>query len=129
MRRRCAVAGAIVLAACGEGRRGVEGQIAGELGRQLGVKAKGVRCPAGAMPKVCVATIGTAEIPVRVSDGEGGVVWEVDGFVIATAPLEIEIGIELDDLGIEAEVDCGAEYRVTEVGERIGCELSIGEVK
>lgn len=127
MRRRCAIA--VIVAGCGGsegGGGGVEEGVRRGLARELGVEVGEVRCPAGALPKVCRARIGEAAIDVRVADASDGIAWEVDGFVIATAPIEVAVGIELDELGIETTADCGPAYVVTEVGARIACALGTG---
>src|SRR5688572_25269886 len=107
------------LAGCGgggrePGRRSPEQQIADDLAEQVGVPVETVRCPDGPFPKRCVAEIeGSAGIELEVTDLGAELAWSVPGFVISTAPLEVQIGIELDDLGVEAEVDCGDDFRVT----------------
>jgi len=118
----------IAMAGCGGGSGGgVEEQIRRDLGRQLGVRVERLRCPPGAFPKACAADLpGTPGVEVTVADGPDGVEWSLAGFLIATAPLEVEIAAELDDLGVEATADCGPAYRVTHVGDRVPCTLEVG---
>jgi hypothetical protein len=127
VRVHCCLAAALVCGCGGGGRAdGPEGRIAADLGRQLGVEVDRVRCPAGAYPKTCVATIAGADVELAVTEGADGIAWTLEGFVISMAPLAAQIAIELDDLGVEATVDCGAPIRVTHVGERLQCALHGG---
>lgn len=120
---------ALAAAACGGGSGGgVEREIAEGLTRELGVPVSRVRCPGGPYPKRCAAEVaGSESIEVEVVEGADGFEWSIDGFVISTAPLAAEIAIELDDLGVEAAVDCGPMYVTTAVGERIACTLDLGD--
>jgi hypothetical protein len=120
---------AVAAAACGSGSGGgVEREIAEGLGRELGVPVSRVRCPGGPYPKRCAAEVaGSEPIEVKVTEGAEGLEWSIDGFVISTAPLAAQIGIELDDLGVEAAVDCGPAYLTTEVGKRVACTLDLGD--
>ena len=122
---RVRVWGLALLAACGKrATPGPEARIAEDLGRQLGVPVARLRCPPGAFPKTCTAEIeGTEGLPVRVEETAEGYAWTLDGFVISTRPLADEIAIELDELGVEATVDCGAVLRITRIGDRIECVL------
>lgn len=120
----------VLVGACGKGGGGsaAERDIAAGLARELGVPVERVRCPAGPYPKRCAAEVPESPpIEVRVVEGYEGLEWSIDGFVIATAPLAAQIAIELDDLGVEAEVDCGPRYLTTAVGARIACTLDLGE--
>jgi hypothetical protein len=108
----------------GGGRTGPEREIAEDLSRQLGVPVAGVRCARGGYPKTCTAEIaGTEGLALTVADGADGLEWTLSGFVISTEPLAVQIAIELDDLGVEADVDCGPTLRVTQIGDRIQCAL------
>ncbi len=128
---------ALALVACGGGAAsppapapGAEQRIAEDLARQVGVPVERVRCPDGPYPKSCTAEVpGSAGIELEVTEVGDELAWSVPGFVISTAPLAIQIGIELDDLGVEAEVDCGDTFVVTRVGEVIECGLAIGEAR
>jgi hypothetical protein len=128
MAGRIGLVGMVAAAACGGGSGGgAERQIAEGLARELGVPVSRVRCPAGSFPKRCAAEVaGSEAIEVTVVEGADGLEWSIDGFVISTAPLAAEIAIELDDLGVEAEVDCGPRYLTTAVGERVACTLDLG---
>jgi len=88
------------------------------------VPVRRVRCPEGGYPKRCAAEVeASPAIEVQVVEGGDGLAWSIDGFVISTLPLAAEIALELDDLGVEAEVDCGPRYLTTEVGARVACTL------
>jgi hypothetical protein len=132
MAGRLGLAWVVAAAACGGGGSGggVERQIEIGLEKKLGVPVERVRCPAGPYPKRCAVEVTRSPaIEVQVverNDGAGGLDWSIDGFVISTAPLAAEIAIELDDLGVEAAVDCGPAYVTTEVGQRIACTLDLG---
>jgi hypothetical protein len=118
----CLVAG--LVPACGSGHPGPERQIAEDLGRQLGVPIERVRCRPGAYPKTCTAEVaGPDGLELTVTDDADGLAWTLDGFVISTRPLAVEIAVQLDELGVEAEVDCGPTLRVTHVGDRVPCTL------
>jgi hypothetical protein len=121
------LAGILAIAGCGgEGKPGVEEQIRRELGKQLGVPVAKVRCPEGAYPRTCAAELPGATVDVALAEtGE----WSLAGFVIATAPLEVAIEVELDELGVEAEVDCAPAYRVVQVGERVACVIDASGVE
>jgi hypothetical protein len=115
---------AVLACACGGGRAGPERQIADDLSRQLGVPVTRVRCQGGSYPRTCTAEVpGTEGLALTVAEGVDGLEWTLQGFVISTKPLAVRIAIELDDLGVEAEVDCGPTLRVTHIGDRIRCEL------
>jgi hypothetical protein len=130
MAGRIGLVAVAVAAACGggSGGGGVEKEIAEGLARELGVPVGRVRCPAGPYPKRCTAEVaGSEPIEVRAAealDGKG-VDWSIEGFVISTRPLAAEIGLELDDLGVEAKVDCGPTYVTTAVGQRVACTLEL----
>jgi hypothetical protein len=95
---------------------GLERSIERGLGAQLGVAIAGVTC-AGAR---CTATLeGGGALPVAVRGKD----WELDGLVVAAAPLEQYLGAALADLGITAKIDCGARVRAVAVGDRIECRL------
>lgn len=111
------------LAACGKGRAGPEAQIAKDLAAQLGAPVRKVTCPEGALPKTCTADVDGTPLPVTLREDGGELVWDLDGFVISTRPLAAEIAAELDDLGVTADIDCGATYRLTQVGDRLVCAL------
>jgi hypothetical protein len=123
--RACVLAASLAACSRSSAPSGPEARIAEDLGAQLGVTVERVRCPAGAYPKACTAEIeGTDGLPVRVVETDAGYEWTLEDFVISTRPLAAEIAIELDDLGVEATVDCGAVVRVTRVGDRIECAIA-----
>jgi hypothetical protein len=120
-----------VAAACGGAEAPppptVEARIAQDLAAHVGVPVTRVVCPAGPSPRTCVAEIpGTSGIELRVSDTPEGAEWEVAGFLVSVAPLEVEIALRLDELGVEATVDCGERFRTTQVGDRVPCALAVG---
>lgn len=129
MAGRIGLVGVLGAVACGSGGNGgrVEREIGEGLGTELGVPVSRVRCPGGVYPKRCAAEVaGSPAIEVRVVEGPDGFEWSIEGFVISTRPLAAEIAIELDDLGVEAAVDCGPPYVTTEVGARVACTLDLG---
>jgi hypothetical protein len=114
-----------ILAACGGRGEGPEDRVRRSLAEQLGAPVAALRCPAGPSPRTCVAEVEDARLELVVRDTPDGLSWSLEGFVIATAPLEEVIAAELETLGVAAAIDCRPRYRLTQVGERVDCRLTL----
>ncbi len=134
MRRRLLLV--LALAACGRGGGGgpggdpLEQRLAADVGRALGVRVERVRCAPGPAPVTCtVAVVGDSTVEVALTDDGADTAWELRGHVIGTAPLVAEIADALAELGVVAQVDCGAPLQAVSVGARLACTLDVAGVR
>ena len=118
---RARVSFALLAVACHGGDGGsaggaLERSIAQGLAAQLGVEVAHVTC-AGA--RCTAALAGGGALTVAVHDRD----WELDGLVIATAPLEQYVAAVCGDLGLAVKVSCGARAIAVAPGDRVACRL------
>ena len=108
----------------GGGGGGFEAALAADLSRTLGVEVAAVRCPPGPPPVTCTVTQAAGgEVPVALEDAADGTAWALDGVVIETAPLAVDVTAALAEVGLTATVDCGPPVRIATVGDRVACRF------
>ena len=94
----------------------MERSIAQGLTAQLGVEVAHVTC-GGARCTAALAGGGSLSIAVHDRD------WQLDGLVIATAPLEQYLATVCADLGLAVKPACGARAIAVAPGDRVECRL------
>jgi hypothetical protein len=113
---------AVLLAACGRGgdagsgSPALERSIAQGLTAQLGVEVAHVTCGGS---RCTAALAGGGSLSIAVHDRD----WQLDGLVIATAPLEQYLALLCGDLGLNVKPACGARAIAVAPGDRVECRL------
>lgn len=104
----------------------LESGIARELTARFGAPVT-TRCAfVGGVPFACEVTVADQTLPVAVAGDGAAWAWQLDGRVVATAPITAYVDGVLADLGVAQTARCGQPVVRVPPGTRIACALSGG---